>query len=269
MNNFETVTLQALAPASDNGAEQPRAHVDAAIAEAKALWESSRDGLYDFLGAIHEHAVLISGDPSALAQLSLLVAVQAATTRARKRLARASAQELILAAAMGLDAAHRSLRSKYKTVLEMARCDGVSADRETFNLWVRREGGLVAILRRAAQAARPDLDARGNACPASRPSARGGAISVLRAELLSMTVKGMSPIPMIDNAPPADTFIAVIYRADAASLVPCFWSDATTDVDAVLRNALRREESEASSLAAASNDAAFPAHQDPANREAA
>lgn len=272
--------LQTPTPGGHEGAEQPKSFISSAISDAKKLWaatltstQSVRDRQYDFLGAIYVYAQLISANPAALQKFRTAHWLwgRCATKRTLKRLERAGAPELMLAEAIGLGEAQRSLRSKYKRVLEAASAAAVPANRESFNDWIRQQGGIVKVLGKDPLVSHPADGPHthpGRARRLAKLSERKEAMAALRRELLAKTVEGMSPIFMIGNAPPVEAFVAVIYRPGAGSLVPCYWTDATADVDALLGNALPREPSNAASLAIASNDATFPAPHNPAKEAA-
>ena len=109
----------------------------------------------------------------------------------------------------------------------------------------------------------------GTAPGSARSPERKEAMAALRHTLQATTVKGMAPISLIDNAPPADTFVAVIYRAEAGGLVPCFCSDVPADLTALLKSVVRREQSQSPSPLTANNDGACPPQHNPSLKEAA
>ena len=248
----------------------PESPAHAAVKEAQDLWTKTvtsingvRARQYDFLGAIYERALQISSNPAQLEKLrtSLWVWVRSPGKHVAKRIARAGAPEILLAAAMGFDDVHRSLRSKYKRALGAAERAGVAATRESFHEWLRHVGGIVKVLGKDPLLNYPSDAPRtpsGAARRSPRRSERKAAMNAIRCALLTKSVDGMSPIPMIGNAPPADTFVAVVYRVEASCLVPCLWSDATADIDALLQGALRREDPACHPPAAASNDLMCP-----------
>lgn len=96
--------------------------VTAALSEVRGLWNSTegylsstRDSLYDFLAATHEHALRIADDRAALGELRAYVRTQYTDDKQKTRIQKASSVELLLTAAMGVP--QSSLRSKYKTLL--------------------------------------------------------------------------------------------------------------------------------------------------------
>jgi hypothetical protein len=138
------------------------------LLELKDLWsstnralEASRESLYGFLGVTYERAASISLDNAALTELRSIVRRAYESDRDKKRVASASAEELLLVAALGIP--QGSLRSKYKRLLATARDEGVPADRDSFRHWLKRTGGIVNALRDAIDESAPATPSRSSA----------------------------------------------------------------------------------------------------------
>jgi hypothetical protein len=129
--------------------------LSAALAEVSGLWksadtglETARQNLYGFLGAIYEHAAVISTDPAALASLRAQALLRCGSGKQRKIVGRAAPAELLLMVALS-SPSQGSLRSKYKAVLAQASNERVPANRESFKAWLKNNGGIVKALRDA------------------------------------------------------------------------------------------------------------------------
>jgi len=126
----------------------------AAVAEVTSLWTNTsrsivaaRTGLYIFLGATYEHAHNVQRNSSALHELRLEVRRQFSSDRQKKRIGSASAEELLLVSALGVN--QGSLRSKYKALFAKAANEQIPRDRESFKFWLWSNGGIVKALRDA------------------------------------------------------------------------------------------------------------------------
>lgn len=195
--------------------------VSTALDEVRGLWTSHRSSLYEFLGVVYEYAKSISKDKVALDELRQIVRERHINPKRARSVDVKEPVELILKASMGAE--QPSLRSHYKRLLKKASAEGVLPNRESFKVWLEKSGGIVETL--SSRRAGPR---------------RNDAIPKFRCRLLSRKIEGMSPIPMIGNTPPADTFVLAIYREECGRLLPCFVTDDTSDVNALLMNALHR-----------------------------
>jgi hypothetical protein len=63
-----------------------------------------------------------------------------------------------------------------------------------------------------------------------------------RKELMTTVERSVTPMGLINNRNPKNTFAVVLYRADSGRLVPCFASDDERAVDAVLVKVARLEQ---------------------------
>ena len=122
-----------------------------AIAVLQSLWtdtdamtKSSRDALYDFLGATYEFSKTLSSDGPVVQALRGSVRDLYTNKSKKKAVANKNVIELLLAASMGLSQA--GLRSKYKRILESATRADVIPDSESFKVWLRDTGGIVKAL---------------------------------------------------------------------------------------------------------------------------
>ena len=218
------------------------------LSETSGLWTAheraahgARIQLYAFLGAVYEHGAAVAQNELALAELRRNVGQLYATARWQRTANNKSAHELLLLATMGV--AQPSLRSKYKRVLLEAANANVPPDRESFKIWIRKARGIVDLL--AGPVAVPEpCDTQTGGDPQPVPSVRNDAVDGLRRDLLTTTASSLSPISMIGNAPPKDTFAVVVYRVEANRLVPCLWTDSPSDVNALLRGVIRRNHRE-------------------------
>jgi len=60
------------------------------------------------------------------------------------------------------------------------------------------------------------------------------ALEEKRAALVANTVSSVSSIGLIENKNPTDTFAVVVYRVDAAQLVPCYVTDNTRAINSLI-----------------------------------
>ncbi len=116
-----------------------------AWSQTEAAFQSSRDGLYEFLGLTYQYSSEIEFDPESVASLRLDIRAMYDGDSQKTAVARKTVAELFLAASMGIEQA--PLRSKYKKLLENAKKDGVPGDVESFKAWLSKSGGIVNALK--------------------------------------------------------------------------------------------------------------------------
>lgn len=113
--------------------------------QTEAAIQSSREGLYNFLGLTYQYAVEIGSDDDRVTALRRTVRALYESDTQKKKIGEKSAAELLLAASMGIEQA--ALRSKYKKLLVSAAKDKVPADVESFKNWLTQSGGVVSALK--------------------------------------------------------------------------------------------------------------------------
>ena len=131
-----------------------------ALSELTDLWSttnsmvrSSRDALYEFLGATYQFSKPIGDNDTLVKDLRASVRAQFTDDKQKQSVSKKHVRELLLAASMGIKQA--SLRSKYKRILANAEAAQVPPDRESFKGWLERVGGIVSALASAVRALEP------------------------------------------------------------------------------------------------------------------
>jgi len=156
-----------------SGLETNISYLNGLWSSTTAALNSSRDALYDFLGATYELSKRIALDEAMKIQLQDHVRVLYTSDRQKNSVKNKSVDELLLAAAMGIDAA--SLRSKYKKILLNASKAAIDPDIESFKAWLKETGGIVNALLGAVQAMKP----------ASKTTSPSMPVKSLEADLIS------------------------------------------------------------------------------------
>lgn len=116
-----------------------------AWSQTDAAFQSSREGLYAFLGLTYQYASDIDRDDDRVTQLRLCVRSMYDGDSQKATVAKKTVSELLLAASMGIE--QGPLRSKYKKLLEKAAKDGVEGDVGSFKTWLLNSGGIVTALK--------------------------------------------------------------------------------------------------------------------------
>jgi hypothetical protein len=180
----------------------------AAVAEVTSLWTNTsrsivaaRTGLYIFLGATYEHAHNVQRNSSALHELRLEVRRQFSSDRQKKRIGSASAEELLLVSALGVN--QGSLRSKYKALFAKAANEQIPRDRESFKFWLWSNGGIVKALR----------DAVSDDAPPPRPVRSIRPFKSCAGDLLKTRTTKPIEKRMFDKQP-HDGFVIVLFYID-------------------------------------------------------
>jgi hypothetical protein len=116
-----------------------------AWSQTEAAFQSSRDGLYEFLGLTYQYASEIGSEDDRVTRLRLGVRAMYDGDSQKATVAKKTVGELLLAASMGIEQA--PLRSKYKKLFDNAAKEGVAGDVESFKAWLLKSGGIVNALK--------------------------------------------------------------------------------------------------------------------------
>lgn len=207
------------------------ADLELALQRADIAYDPPSKALYALLTDAYRLVVEVGDDEHRLQQLTEAIRSRSASaTQANRAKTVAAKMALWLFRNDRGELVNKSTRSLYKRALERAEIEHLTP--EEFHARLEAKGVFAFATKALLPSSECDDTVDRSVAP---PTECEDPVHAARRQLLTGMVPGMSPISFVDNAPPHDTFVFVMYRADFGQLIPCFVTDNSSDVNAVLR----------------------------------